>query len=518
MGDRRNCFLNEEMSLSQRVLWYAGWNPQIACVTILGPAGLGWLLTRSPLGLAFGVVGLLFWQRAIRFVNRESDRRKQRAEARIASEAVAKLNISSEAARYILRIASGSSPFGIKGPPTLNITAAFLCDTFFVVYPGAVLRLANLSLQFPEGSEEIYYRYVIGIDYRPPLLQLHLPNKRTKQLNIGGDQCDALVSDLRARLRGVTTFDRSPGHRTVSSRGMGEANSQADPTSAPAEGVLVPDSRPAAQTARLAPQPELLNTSGDAIEPRHCYLRLSKLQKLYNDVLVLDTLMEMLEVPGKPSLLKQLTAAEKQQAIEAQIEHFRKSPTSVWYDVPDLEVLAASIWRAGADGDFALTRKMVREIFGAVSREDDLRHPVARWLQNRGHEPYMEVPLGRRRIDLLGVSGRKSLLAVELKNEDEQFSRAIDQMGTFAEYAHAVYTACTPAFAADYLDRNTESRGVQRWDPGLLDRKLTAGGYGLLIVERDSVFEVIKPGETTPSQERVADALRSLSSVMRVEC
>jgi hypothetical protein len=470
--------------------------------------------------LAFGLFGLLLWQRAIRFINHESDRQKQRAEARIESEAIAKLHISSsEAVRYILRIASGTSPFGIKGPPTLNITAAFLCDTFFVVYPDAVLRLANLSLQFPEGSEEIYYRYVIGVDYRPPLLQLHLPNKRTKQFSIGGDQSDALVSDLRARLRGVTTLvDRGPDQRTVSNDGMGGAYSQANPTSAPAEGVLVPDSRPAAQTARLVSRPELLNTSGDAIEPRHCYLRLSKLQKLYNDVVVLDTLMEMLEVPGKPSLLKQLTAAEKQQAIEAQIEHFRKSPTSVWYDVPELEVLAASIWRAGADGDFALTRKMVQEIFCAVSREDDLRHPVARWLQNRGHEPYMEVPLGRRRIDLLGVSGRESLLAVELKNEDKQFSRGIDQMGTFAEYAHAVYAACTPAFAADYLDRNTESRGVQHWDPGLLDRKLTAGGYGLLIVERDSVFEVIKPGEKTPSQQRVEDALRSLSSVMRVEC
>jgi len=225
-------------------------------------------------------------------------------------------------------------------------------------------------------------------------------------------------------------------------------------------------------------------------------------------------------VPGKLSVLKQLTTAEKQQAIESEIDHKRRSPTSVWFDVPQLEVLAASIWRSSYEdfGNFGLSKKMVREIFYAVGREDDLRHPVAKWLKTKGYEPYMEVPLGRRRIDLLGVSSTESLLAVELKNEDEQFSRAIDQMGTFAEYANAVYAACTPAFAADYLDRNAQSRGVKHWDPGVLDRKLTAGGYGLLIVERDKVFEVIKPAEKTPARDRVADALRSLSGVMRVEC
>ena len=68
-------------------------------------------------------------------------------------------------------------------------------------------------------------------------------------------------------------------------------------------------------------------------------------------------------------------------------------------------------------------------------------------------------------------------------------------MGTFGEYANVVYLACTPAFAAEYLDRNSESRGVPHWDPGVLDRKLKAGGFGLLLVERDAVFEVIEPIE-----------------------
>jgi len=135
----------------------------------------------------------------------------------------------------------------------------------------------------------------------------------------------------------------------------------------------------------------------------------------------------------------------------------------------------------------------------------------------------MEVPLGRRRIDVPGYkkgafSGSGWLTAVELKNEDTQFGRAIDQMGTFAEYAHVVYLACTPAFAAEHLERNAESRGVKHWDPKVRERKLTAGGFGLLIVERDLVFEVIKPVERIPSSANVANAVNGLTGVLRVEC
>jgi hypothetical protein len=243
--------------------------------------------------------------------------------------------------------------------------------------------------------------------------------------------------------------------------------------------------------------------------------------QLYQDAVVLDALIEQLQVPGKTSVLKRLTEREKQEVIETQIDHFRRSPTSVWHGVPTHEVLAASIWRAQYD-EF-LPRRLVREIFARVSQEEDLLRPVAKWLMGRGYEPYMEVPLGRRRIDVLGHKaggfGRAgSLMAIELKNDDIQFARGIDQMGTFSEYAHAVYLACTPAFCAEYLDRNVESRGVNHWDPGVLERKLTAGGFGLLIVERDSVFEVLKPTERTPSSANITSALNGLSSVRRVDC
>ncbi len=161
---------------------------------------------------------------------------------------------------------------------------------------------------------------------------------------------------------------------------------------------------------------------------------------------------------------------------------------------------------------------MIEDKFYDVAREEDLRRPVARWLQSRGDEPYMEIQLGRRRIDVLGYrrSGPR-LTAVELKNSDEEFRRGPDQMGSFAEYAHAVYLACTPAFAADYLERNAEHRAVNHWDPTLLDRKLKQGGFGLLIVERDTVFEVINPVEQSPSPERVAKVIGGLPAFHKID-
>jgi hypothetical protein len=54
-------------------------------------------------------------------------------------------------------------------------------------------------------------------------------------------------------------------------------------------------------------------------------------------------------------------------------------------------------------------------------------------------------------------------------------------------------------------------------DPTLLDRKLKQGGFGLLIVERDSVFEVIKPVEQSPNPERVQKVISSLAAFHKVD-
>jgi hypothetical protein len=179
--------------------------------------------------------------------------------------------------------------------------------------------------------------------------------------------------------------------------------------------------------------------------------------------------------------------------------------------------LAASIWRAR--GEY-LSERVVKDKFYDVAREEDLRRPVARWLEGRGEQAYMEIQLGRRRIDVLGCTGRNGvtlLTAVELKNSDEEFRRGPDQMGSFAEYAHTVYLACTPAFGADYLERHASHRSVNRWDASMLDRKLKQGGFGLLVVERDKVFEMIEPVPRAPSEDRVAKVVANIPALHKIE-
>jgi hypothetical protein len=89
-------------------------------------------------------------------------------------------------------------------------------------------------------------------------------------------------------------------------------------------------------------------------------------------------------------------------------------------------------------------------------------------------------------------------------------------MNTFGEYANAVSMACTPEFAAEYLDHNADSVG--HWEMDALERKLASGGFGLLIVERNQVFEVVKPVERTASSVNTARLVAALSSVNLIEC
>jgi hypothetical protein len=58
--------------------------------------------------------------------------------------------------------------------------------------------------------------------------------------------------------------------------------------------------------------------------------------------------MEQFQVSGNLGIWKRQSVDEKQQLIESQIEHYRKTPVSFWYDVPMLEVLAAAIWRSAS--------------------------------------------------------------------------------------------------------------------------------------------------------------------------
>lgn len=236
---------------------------------------------------------------------------------------------------------------------------------------------------------------------------------------------------------------------------------------------------------------------------RYCFLRLRVLKEAIKDPRVLDALVDQLQVPGKR--LKTLSPEEKMGAIERQIDHFRGTKTSVWYGIPAAEVLAASIYRADK-----LSNRMVGALFSDVRREEELAAPVIAWLHNKDLLPYKEVPLGTKRVDVVGYQKggfltSTRIVGVELKNELSQLKRALDQMTTFAEYAHLTYLACTPALAAAFLDQHAEAPNVRHWDAEVFRRKLQAFGFGLLLVEGVDVYEVLEPKEKVPDARKLKE-------------
>jgi hypothetical protein len=474
------------MDLPSRLLWNLAWNPRIlyvigGLIALCGAAAL-----RSPYGLLFGLTALLGRWKAARLVNRESAAVIDLARTAVSTAGAKRVGVdlADVDCTTLLIGAASRSPFGIRPAPQYAICAVYLSEPFFATYSGASFVLPTRTLQLGTAAEEVYFRHVSAVNQRDGYIEITLTHgNKSKRIEIGNDPNGARLLDaFRTRLR------------------------------APAIPQAVP---PPIVNEQVPPEPQVPLTGRDSDDERYCYIRSSKVTEYYSDPIVLSALMEQLQVPGTVATHNLMNDREKEAAVEGQIEHFSQTPTSFWYRVPRREILAASIWRMGGD---LLSQKVISDKFYDIAREEDLRRPVARWLQARGDEPYMEIQLGRRRIDVLGYSKNgPRLTAVELKNSDEEFRRGPDQMGSFAEYAHAVYLACTPAFAADYLERNAKHRAVNHWDPTLLDRKLKQGGFGLLIVERDTVFEVIKPIEQTPSPERVAKIIAGLPAFHKID-
>lgn len=249
---------------------------------------------------------------------------------------------------------------------------------------------------------------------------------------------------------------------------------------------------------------------------RHCYLRVSSLEKLWQEPKALDALVEELQVPGKTGVLKKLSDDEKRSAIEAQIGHFRRLKTSRWYNAEPLEIFAASVFVAKKT-----PRGLINEHFGSMRKEKDLYAPVAKWLSSSGHAAIPEVSLGKNRVDVLGFkktfwswSGR-SVISVELKNDLDQLKRGLDQMTTFAEYSHKVYLACTPELAAKYLWSHSKAQNVPHWEGDVLARKLQQFKFGLLLIEGEAVFEVHEPGGHSPAEARLQQVDETVAEVAK---
>lgn len=474
------------MDLPSRILWRLGWDPRPLYMICVAMGLLASWELHTLAGMLVAIAAPVLHWKATALVNEDSKRILELAESVVTSAGAKRVGVDSDSSRCrVILIGHGDTPLGVKFSPNYSVTALYVGDAFFAIYSGTAFALSDLELRLATTGDEVYFRHVSAINYHDSAIEILLSQgKKAKHIAVGSDADAAVVLELL---------------------------------------------RPSLRTPQEAAQPvKVIETAsptvaGDAVnvegERRCCYLRFSKLMEYYSDPVVINSLLEQLWVPGTTASLNRMTESEKREAIEHHIEHLRATPNSYWYGVPTHEILAAAIWLTRGEH---LTERLVRDKFYAVSREEDLMRPVAQWLMVRGEEPYQEVPMGRRRIDVLGyrrpvTNGTTRLTAVELKNDDEQFRRGPDQMGTFAEYAHAVYLACTPAFAAEYLQKNADNRNVNHWDPGLLDRKLKQGGFGLLIVEREKVFETIKPVERDPNATAVSRVVAGLSNFQRIE-
>jgi len=467
------------LDLSSRTLWYLGWNRRPLFILAVIFAVTGAIMTQSGGGLLFAIIPLAVYLYAIQRVKQDTRGILDSAKDAIVRAGAERVGMSFDTSDHtILMIPSSFSQLLL--PPSLyNFTCVYVSDAFFAIFLGSSFDLATRQIQLATTAEEFYFRHITAINQNDDSIEIIFTRAgKSKKLATGNDPNAAtLLAKLRAKLRNPPFIPPSPADEPVS--------------------IATPP------PIKLAPD-----------DTRYCYIRASKLLEYFADPKVIAALMLQLAVPGTAATHSHMDDNGKRAAIEAWVNNFQRTSTSYWYGCNPYEIIAASIWRMGG---IHLSGRVVRDKFYDVAREEDLMRPVARWLQARGDTPYMEIPLGRRRIDVLGYNNKSRLTAIELKNSDEEFRRGPDQMATFAEYAHAVYLACTPAFAAEYLERNAENRNVNRWDATLLDRKLKQGGYGLLIVERDHVFEVIKPIGQNPSEEKVNRIIHSLPALHKID-
>lgn len=260
-----------------------------------------------------------------------------------------------------------------------------------------------------------------------------------------------------------------------------------------------------------------MDWSGDGLfygdDTRWCFVRVDSLQRALKNAAVLDALMKELGVPGKPVVHRSLDASQKVTSIEEQIEHLRRTRTSIWHGVPAPEILAGSIYRS------ALAAPLKNEILFKVDAESALLAPVAKWIRKQSHTPFAEVPLGTCRADVLGFDEGvivTTVIAVELKNNRKEMSRGLDQMTTYSEYANTTYLACTPAFAAGYLDAHANGRAVHRWDPSVLTNKCQKFGIGILLVEQDSVVEHLAARENDPQRSKLNEVRQAVARMAPV--
>jgi hypothetical protein len=247
---------------------------------------------------------------------------------------------------------------------------------------------------------------------------------------------------------------------------------------------------------------------------RYCGLRADRLRGALADTTVLDALLVQLGAPVRPALFSEFGVGAKRSLVAARVAAHKRTESSPWFGIDEAEIVAASIWTAVRLGD-----REVHELFSASRVRADLLAPVCAWLQAKGFDAFADVPLRRQRADLFGapaLAEDESPVAIELLEEREELGQALERMAIWGRFAGTVYLACTPAAVAEQLNRRFEGRGVTRWEPDALYRRITQLGHGLLIVDDGAIDEVIVPEVQPPCAAALVELEAALVRAPRI--
>jgi hypothetical protein len=235
---------------------------------------------------------------------------------------------------------------------------------------------------------------------------------------------------------------------------------------------------------------------------RYCGLRLRRLKEAIKKPEVLDALVDELGIAG--------AAGSKRSAIDERIDELRATKSSIWFEVPAPEVLAASIFRAKK-----LAGPFIDDLFKRVARVEDLSGALSGWLRIGGFEPFVGGAPAAGRANLIGYRGGGMIAAprafgIEATNDAAELDRALEAIKSARVYTNVSYIACTPAMIAEYLW--SRAAVAPRWEAEALGRKLRAAGYGLLFVEGDAVAQAILPQERKPDKAKLAEIASAVMS------
>ncbi len=351
------------LDLSSRMLWYLGWNRRPLFILAVISAITGTIMMRSGAGLFFSIIPLAVYLYAIQRVKQHTRSILDSAKDAIVRAGAERVGIPFDTSDHTILTIPCSSSQVLLPPSLYNFTCVYVSDAFFAIFLGSSFNLATRQIQLATTAEEFYFRHITAINENDDSIEIIFTRAgKSKKLATGNDpNTTTLLSKLRAKLRNPEFITPMPPDEPVT----------------------------------IAPAPPVKLSTDNT---RYCYIRATKLLEYLADPKVISALMLQLGVPGTAATHNHMTDNEKRAAIEAWIENFQKTSTSYWYGTSPYEIIAASIWRMRG---FDLSERVIKDKFCDVAREEDLMRPVARWLVARGDTPYMEIQLGRRRIDVL---------------------------------------------------------------------------------------------------------------------